>query len=264
MLVSGWRIDLLACKLKYLANPAGDSMQNFSNMDFIACIIFVCSWATYVLINDYSPLRGKGISWLMAEERHRWMLVMLKRELRIVDISIINGLQQGAAFYASFCILAIGGGFALLGSTENVLRVFSDLPISMETSRALWEIKILGFIAIYAYAFFKFGWSYRLFMYCSILVGGVMPLGDIATEEEMDTARRQSVKAANLNTSAARHFNAGQRGVFFSMGYLGWFVSPQLFIVGSILTLLVMLRRQFYSNSRAVVAGSGRDENNDG
>ena len=230
-------------------------MPVFTNLDLIAGLVFLGSWAAYVLINEFSPWRGRGISSLMAEERRRWMLAMQRRQLRIVDISIINGLQQGAAFYASFCILAIGGSFALLGATDNVLRVFNDLPISIETSRTLWEIKILGIIVIYAYAFFKFGWSYRLFMYCSILVGGVQPLEDIKTKAQENTARHQAIKAANINTAAARHFNAGQRGVFFSMGYLGWFVSPQLLMVSAIFTLLVLLRRQFFSNSRAVVAG---------
>ncbi len=185
---------------------------------------------------------------------------MLSRQLRIVDVSIINGLQQGAAFYASFCILAIGGCFALLGATDNVLQVFNDLPISIETSRTLWEFKILGFTIIYAYAFFKFGWSYRLFMYCSILVGGVEPIEDIESDEQKNIGKKQARKAANINTVAARHFNAGQRSVFFSMGYLGWFVSPQLLIAGSVLTLLVLLRRQFYSLSRDIVAGVGQDE----
>ena len=235
-------------------------MASFSQLDLIAILVFLGAWILFSWITDYSPIRKRNLSYLMAQERQRWMMVMLSRQLRIVDVSIINGLQQGAAFYASFCILAIGGCFALLGATDNVLQVFNDLPISIETSRTLWEFKILGFTIIYAYAFFKFGWSYRLFMYCSILVGGVEPIEDIESDEQRNIGKKQARKAANINTVAARHFNAGQRSVFFSMGYLGWFVSPQLLIAGSVLTLLVLLRRQFYSLSRDIVAGIGNDE----
>ena len=235
-------------------------MASFSQLDLIAILVFLGAWILFSWITDYSPIRKRNLSYLMAQERQRWMMVMLSRQLRIVDVSIINGLQQGAAFYASFCILAIGGCFALLGATDNVLRVFNDLPISIETSRTLWEFKILGFTIIYAYAFFKFGWSYRLFMYCSILVGGVEPIENIESDEQKNIGKKQARKAANINTVAARHFNAGQRSVFFSMGYLGWFVSPQLLIAGSVLTLLVLLRRQFYSLSRDIVAGVGQDE----
>ena len=235
-------------------------MASFSQLDLIAILVFLGAWILFSWITDYSPIRKRNLSYLMAQERQRWMMVMLSRQLRIVDVSIINGLQQGAAFYASFCILAIGGCFALLGATDNVLQVVNDLPISIETSRTLWEFKILGFTIIYAYAFFKFGWSYRLFMYCSILVGGVEPIEDIESDEQKSIGKKQARKAANINTVAAKHFNAGQRSVFFSMGYLGWFVSPQLLIAGSMLTLLVLLRRQFYSLSRDIVAGIGNDE----
>ena len=140
------------------------------------------------------------------------------------------------------------------------MQVFNDLPINIETSRSLWEFKILGLAIIFAYAFFKFGWSYRLFMYCAILVGGVEAIEDIDNEQNMRIARKQTQKAAKINTIAARHFNAGQRGVFFAMGYLGWFVSPRLLMVGGLLTLIVLLRRQFYSHSRDIIAGIGCDE----
>jgi uncharacterized membrane protein len=36
-----------------------------------------------------------------------------------------------------------------------------------------FELKVFGLIAIFAYAFFKFGWSYRLFNYSSILFGAI-------------------------------------------------------------------------------------------
>ncbi len=236
-------------------------MLNLSQMDYIAVAVFAASWLTYSYILEFSRFKSRGISSLMATERQRWMLVMLERQLRIVDVSIINGLQQGAAFYASFCILAIGGCFALLGASDDVQQVFNDLPISIELSRSLWEFKVLGLIVIYTYAFFKFGWAYRLFMYCSILVGTVTPLEDIKSEAQKCEARVQAVKAAKLNTIAAKHFNAGQRGVFFSMGFLGWFVSPAFLIAGSLLTLIVLLRRQFLSNSRKIIAGLGCSEN---
>ena len=229
-------------------------MYNLSNLDFIAVSVFLFSWVLFVWITEFSPIRKRSISWLMGRERKRWMMVMLERQLRIVDISIINGLQQGAAFFASFSVLAIGGCFALLGATDDAMHLLSNLPIDIETSRELWEIKILSLAAILTYSFFKFTWSYRLSMYCGILVGGVGPLEDMKTDELKNAARAQATKAAEINVIAARHFSAGQRGVLFSMGFLGWFVSPELLILGSLLTLLVLLRRQFLSNSQKVVS----------
>ena len=48
------------------------------------------------------------------------------------------------------------------------MHLVADAP-----PRQLFEIKVLGLMALLAYAFFKFGWSYRLFNYCSILLGAL-------------------------------------------------------------------------------------------
>ena len=50
--------------------------------------------------------------------------------------------------------------------------------------------------------------------------------------EEMEAAVR---RAARMNMLAGKHFNAGLRGIFFSIGYLGWFVNPVVFMFTTIL-----------------------------
>ena len=56
------------------------------------------------------------------------MRTMARRDLRMIDTSIMLGLQQGTAFFASSALIAIGGCFALLGASDQVLDVLSDLP----------------------------------------------------------------------------------------------------------------------------------------
>ena len=45
------------------------------------------------------------------------------------------------------------------------------------------------------------------------------------------------------------------RGVFFSIGYLGWFVDPLVFVLSTLLLLSVLVRRQFFSAARQAVIG---------
>src|SRR5262249_31564235 len=85
---------------------------------------------------------------------------------------IMAALQNGTAFFASTSLLAIGGALTLLRSTGEVLAVMTDMPLGLQTTRALWEAKSLGLVVIFVYAFFKFAWSYRLFNYVAILLGG--------------------------------------------------------------------------------------------
>lgn len=174
---------------------------------------------------------------------------MCNREVRIMDMSIMSGLQQGTAFFASTALLAIGGGFALLDATETILQVAGDLSIPVADSRALWEIKVLGLMLIFAYGFFKFGWAYRLFNYGSIVMGAVPEKGQ-ATDEEI---RKMALQAGELNVLAGRHFNRGQRALFFAIGFLGWFAGPYAFGVMTLAVLLVLIRRQFASRARSAV-----------
>jgi uncharacterized membrane protein len=126
------------------------------------------------------------------------------------------------------------------------LTVVSLLPFGAASSRALWEMKMLGLAIIFVYAFFKFAWSYRLFNYFAIMVGAAPP------PEEKDTAAAQAFahRAARLCADAGRHFNRGQRAFFFALGYLGWFLGPLPLALTTTGVLIVMWRRQFASESR--------------
>ena len=53
-----------------------------------------------------------------------------------------------------------------------------------------------------------------------------------------------------MNMLGGKHFNAGLRGVFFSIGYLGWFVGPAVLVLSTLLLVTVLVRRQFFSAAR--------------
>lgn len=214
--------------------------------DYLSVGWFLAAWIGFELIIDRSPLRKRTLSYLMDDYRRSWMHAMANRPVRIMDTAIMAGLQQGTAFFASTALLAIGGGFALLNATDRILEVARDLSLPMDISRAAWEIKVLGLMAIFAYAFFKFGWSYRLFNYASIIMGAVPETGTADRKTILDI----SGKAADLNVIAGRHFNRGQRALFFSIGFLGWFAGPEVFAATTFAVLAVLLRRQFASRAR--------------
>ncbi len=226
-----------------------------TKLDFIACGFFIVSWLSFVFLVEKSRWRDLCLSAQMNKQRAAWMQVMYQRDLRIVDTSIIAGLQQGTAFFASVTMFAIGGCFALLGSAERVHNVFEHLQLNTGSASYFWEIKLLGLTLILSYAFFKFGWAYRLFHYCSIVMGAVPMAPAQAREgvEENAEPDRVAVQAANLNILAGRHFNAGLRGMFFSIGFLGWFAGPYAFMAATALILIVLVRRQFFSQALKIV-----------
>jgi uncharacterized membrane protein len=222
-------------------------------LDLLAVAWFAAVWAAYVYLVEVSPWRARSLSRAMDDYRRVWIRTMSEREQRIVDASILAGLQNGTAFFASTAVLAIGAAFALLNAADEMLMVFAHLSPSGPISRREWEIKGLGLLTIYAYAFFKFGWSYRLFNYASILVGAVPPPAACETAE----GRAAVERASEMLVIAGRHFNRGLRAFFFSIGFLGWFAGPVSFMAATTLIAVVLARRQFASASfRAVRGGS--------
>jgi uncharacterized membrane protein len=237
-------------------------MMILTTFDLAALGFFIGVWIVHSLASDGKLSSRKSLSNAMNEQRGVWMRVMARRELRMIDTSIMVGLQQGTAFFASSSLVAIGGCFALLNAADHVTTVVSDLPIGAIPTREVFEAKVFGLIAILAYSFFKFGWSYRLFNYCSILVGAV-PMHRDAAEDEASFDRAID-SAARMNVLAGRHFNAGLRGIFFSIAYLGWFIGPATFVLTTCLLFAVLIRRQFFSEARQValstLQGAGKGE----
>ena len=214
-------------------------------VDTLAVSFFVIEWVTYGFTLEHTAYGRNSLSSRMNAYREVWARRLLDREARMVDMQVVISLQTGTAFFASTSLLAIGGGLALLRATNDALAVLSKLPVDMSPSPALWEMKCVGLILIFIYAFFKFAWSYRLFNYVAILVGAMPP----ASQRDTPEAEAHVQRTARLFESAGRHFNRGQRAFFFALGYLGWFVSPWVLFFTTALVVVVTWRRQFASNA---------------
>jgi len=215
-------------------------------IDFLALAFFLFAWVGYHFYVDRMSPRKRGLNAMMNTYRIAWMEQMSRREVRIVDTAITGSLQNGTAFFASTSLIAIGGAATLMRGTDDVLKVFSDLPFGLATTRWLWEVKVLGLAAIFGYAFFKFAWSYRLYNYAAVLIGATPPANSPHVEER----QRALMRAARMNISAGRHFTRGQRAFFFSFAYLGWFVSPYVFLLTTAGILYITWARQFASDAR--------------
>jgi len=221
----------------------------FTLPDLLALAWFIVAWAGYAILLEYVPHRREGLNARMNRYRDVWMFQMLARDMRMVDAQIVAALQNGTAFFASTSLFAIGGALTIIRSTDDVLNVVATLPIGIQTGRVLWEMKAIGLAVIFVYAFFKFGWSYRLYNYVAILVGATPP----AKEKDTPEAKAHALRVGRLCAVAGLHFNRGQRAFFFALGYLGWFISPWFLMGSSVIVAIVLWRRQFASDSRRAV-----------
>jgi uncharacterized membrane protein len=226
-------------------------MPPLSILDLLALAGFIGAWTTYAVVVEWTRHGGESLNARMDRYHEQWMRRMLARDMRMVDMQIMAALQNGTAFFASTSLIAIGGALTLLRSTEEIISVFTALPLGIQTTRGLWEVKTIGLTVILIYAFFKFAWSYRLYNYVAILFGAT----PLAAEKDTPEAEAHVRRTARLFRSAGRHFNRGQRAFFFALGYLGWFVGPILFMATTAAVVVVTWRRQFASDSMRAIAG---------
>ena len=221
----------------------------FSTLDFIALGLLVLAWFWIGWrIENPRPDRP-SVSSLMADFRREWMDQMVTRDPRIFDSQVISSLRQAAAFFASAAMLALGGGLALVGNTEQLAGVAQDLTLS-STPVFVFEIKILASLAFLTNAFLVYVWSHRLFGYCSVLMAAVP---NAPSDPDAYPRARQ---AAEINITAARSFNRGLRSTYFALAALAWLAGPMALIAATLVTTAVLFRREFVSQSRAILLES--------
>lgn len=223
-----------------------------TTIDYIALLVFVALWYLYSYVTtSRSPFPRTSLNQAMGERRRKWIYNSLTRDLKMIDTQIMAGLQNGTAFFASTSIFAIGGCFALLGATDRVESVFRDMPFVYYGGRTAFEMKVIGLTSLFGYAFFKFGWSYRLFNYCTILFGAMPMMHE--TNSDRKAAERAAENVIRMNIIAAKNFNDGLRTFFLSIGYLGWFINAYVFMFTTVVIIIALLRRQFFSEARLAI-----------
>jgi len=228
---------------------------SFTMPEIVALAWFLLAWIGYSFALEHAPLARRSLNVRMDAFRLHWMLRMIERDVRILDSAILGSLQNGSAFFASTSLIALGGTVSLFKSSDEAQTLLSALPFAMTATHAMWDMKVFGLVVIFAYGFFKFAWAYRIMNYAAILIGATPNVVD----KDHPEARAMAHRASAMITLGGAHFNRGQRAFFFALGYLGWFVSPYVFMISTTAIVFVMARRQFGAESLRPLKGLSDD-----
>lgn len=222
-----------------------DRLQFFGPLDMGGLVAIAAAWFVVTWLIERPPASRPSTAILMEKYREAWMYQHVTRQPRVFDSMIMGNLRQGTSFFASTCLIAIGGGAALIGNTEQLLGLAEDLSLS-DAPVVIWDVKILLVMLFLANGLFKFIWAHRLFGYSLIVMGA-------APNDEGPDAFVRTRQAADIANSAARSFNRGLRALYFALGAAAWLLGPEALLVATALTVLILLRREFASNSRRVL-----------
>lgn len=213
--------------------------------DLAALAVALGAWALTGLLIEHPPAARPSVHRIMQEYRRDWMRAFVTRQPRIFDATLIDSLRQGTAFFASASMIAIGGGVALIGNTAAITRLASELPL--QPTGIDLQLKLLLPLVFLANALLKFVWSHRLFGYCAVLMAAV------PNDPKDPSALPRALQAAEINITAARSFNRGLRSIYFALAALAWLLGPWALLAATIATTAVLLRREFWSQSRDVI-----------
>lgn len=231
-------------------------LQPLGPADLAAVVFILLAYNVIDQVIEHPPARFPSVSVIMEQYRHDWMREMAGRPQRIFDASIIASLRQGTSFFASASMIAIGGAVAMVGDPTKLQSVASALSIDAQVF--LIRIKVLLVVVFLANALLKFIWAHRLFGYCAILMASVP--NEVTAPGALDRA----AQAADVNISAARGFNRGLRSIYFALASLAWLLGPAALAVAVVITLGVLIRRDFASGSRRSMMQPGASGHRDG
>lgn len=228
----------------------------FGPADLIAVALAFATMAVLTRLIEHPPAGRLSVTRLMNGHRLAWLRQIAERDVRILDGQLLSSLRQGSAFFASTCLIAIGGGAALMGQADTVMDVVADFgaPFDDETvARAtpVWEAKLLAILLLMVNAFLKFVWAHRLFGYCAVLLGAMPPPGDPGLEASV-------ARQAALHKAAARSFNRGLRTIYFALSALAWFLGPVALMAATGAVAAMLIRREFFSQSRRMLTDSSQ------
>jgi uncharacterized membrane protein len=214
--------------------------------DWCALGFFILVWNVYALFTKHWSDGQTSILALTNRYRHLWMLQTTARDPRMLDGIITQSLSATPSFFCSTTILILGGLFALLGTTDKAAELVREIPFAEQTPILVFEFKILVLVAIFVYAFFRFSWSMRQYTFVSLLIGSMPPAKDFSQglADPVVFANR----AAAMTGLAAETFNGGLRAYYFSFAAMGWFFSPLIFVLSTMLVAAVLYSREFRSD----------------
>ena len=224
-------------------------MAEFTLFDWLALSFTLILSVGYEWLINQSPWCTQTLNHYIQRQRYSWMNASAPRPMRMVDAQIFAGLQRGANFFASTALAAVGASFTLFTLSDDALLSLATLPFAGEISRAIWSIKVVCLLIIFAAAFLSFAWSYRLFNYATIAFGTLHE----ADQKPGNILRKDAMTAAKISVQASKAFNHGLRALFLAVPFVFWLASAAAFALATGLITAMMIHRQFFSATRSIL-----------
>ena len=214
-------------------------------MDVTALLLFAGGWIGYVYFAEWQGRRGLSLHTSMDRFRREWMLRMVGRDNRMMDVNVMRNITRSSQFFASTTMLILGALIAAMGYVPQAQEVVSGLPFTVKASARLLEIKLLLLVVIFVVAFFKFSWAIRQLNFCGILVAATPK----TPEGDPEQLAAYINRIARITSYAGSNFNHGLRSYYFALAALAWLLHPWLMVFATFGVIYILHHREFRSKT---------------
>ncbi len=206
----------------------------------------VCYFAYNIIVPQVEKLRP-SLSVIMNMQRRRWVANAALRESPF-DAILSGNIMSSVSFLASTAVLLILAIFAVFGQVPALMGALDSLSLDRVYTTLDVQVHLVIILTMFVLAFFAFTLSLRQFNHFCIMLGAIDHSAP-TSEEEIDAITR-------MNALGAKNFNSGIRAYYFSVATVAWFVSEWLPIVASLITILILAHREFFSSSHRTAASA--------
>jgi uncharacterized membrane protein len=214
-------------------------------LDLAAVLLFAGGWVGYVSFAAWHGKRVPSLHTSMDRFRREWMVMMIGRDNRMLDVNVMRNVTRSSQFFASTTMLIMGALVASMGYVQQAQDLVSGLPFTVKASARLLELKMLLLVLIFVHAFFKFSWAIRQLNFTGILVAAAPKMPKDNPEQFAATINR----IARITSYAGMNFNHGLRSYYFAVAALGWFLHPVLMVVATVWVIWILYHREFKSKT---------------
>lgn len=220
----------------------------FDPLEISALAYFLLLWAGYARYAKYRAKKGHraSLSRSLRDHREAWASRLLRREMRMTDASLLASQERVVGFFASATLLLMAGVLTALTTSAEIAELSSHIPFAEHQSAEQVEAKLALLLIILVYAFFKVTWSLRQYGFAAVVMGGAPDFDEQVSQEQKDVF---ACNLAKLMDSAGHENNSGLRAYYFGLSIMCWLFGTVPFLGATTITVLVLYRREFVSNT---------------
>jgi uncharacterized membrane protein len=206
----------------------------------------ICYFAYNLMVPLVERFRP-SLSVIMSIERRRWVANAARRESPF-DAILSGNIMNSVAFMASTSALLVLAVLAVFGQLPSLMVALETVAIDRTYEVGEVVLHLFVMLTMFVLAFFAFTLSLRQFNHFCIMLGALDPQSRPA-EEEIEAVAR-------LNSLGAQSFNSGIRAYYFSVATVAWFASEWLSIVACLVTIGILVHREFFSTAHRLAASA--------